>query len=115
LRLRQLLLILIDNACLYSQKKGSSVTIALSEQSGFARLTVADQGIGIAKGDLESVFERFFRGADARRTVPSGTGLGLSLARSIVDTHQGTITLNSHYQQGTTVTVVLPTTLQTAS
>ncbi len=71
LRLRQLLLILIDNACLYSQKKGSSVTIALSEHSGFARLTVADQGIGIAKDDLESVFERFFRGADARRTVPS--------------------------------------------
>ncbi len=115
LRLRQLLLILIDNACLYSQKKGSTVTIALSEHSGFARLTVADQGIGIAKDDLESVFERFFRGADTRRTVPSGTGLGLCLARSIVDTHQGTITLSSHYQQGTTVTVVLPTTLQTAS
>ncbi len=107
LRLRQLLLILIDNACRYTPR-GGAITVTLGVESGYASLSVADQGIGITEEELAQVFERHFRGERARRAVPSGSGLGLPLAKAIVEAHQGSITLASTPDHGTSVTVKLP-------
>jgi len=107
LRLRQLLLILIDNACRYSDP-GGEVLITLQAKGDVACLEVCDQGVGIPEAELELVFERFYRGEVARKRVPSGSGLGLPLARSIVDEHQGTLEIASVVDEGTCVTMTLP-------
>lgn len=107
-RLQQLLLILIDNACRYTPAGGGPITVTLGADGKHATLAVADQGIGITTEEQEQVFERHFRGERARRAVPSGTGLGLPLAKAITRAHQGLITLASTPDQGATVTVTLP-------
>lgn len=107
LRLKQLLHILINNAVCYS-KDGGIIQLSLESIDDWAVIRVADQGIGIAGAEQHAVFERFFRGTNARRVSSAGTGLGLPLAKSIVDAHRGTITLCSAENEGTTVTVKLP-------
>jgi len=106
-RFRQLLLILIDNACCYSDPKGE-VVVSLKEEKDHIQLIVCDQGIGIPEAELELVFERFFRGEMARKKIYSGSGLGLSLAKSIVENHQGRIKITSELGKGTCVIVILP-------
>lgn len=107
-RLRQLLLILIDNACRYSNPNGK-ININLKTHSTDVIIEVIDQGIGIMADELDYVFERFTRGNAARKLAPSGSGLGLPLAKSIVDGHHGQIKLTSAPDQGTKVTITLPT------
>lgn len=107
LRLRQLLLILIDNACRYSDP-GGEVTIRLQVNDDIASLEVCDQGIGIADSELEAVFDRFYRSEQARKRAPSGSGLGLPLAQSIVEGHQGKLKITSELGQGTCVTILIP-------
>ena len=106
-RFRQLLLILIDNACCYSEPKGE-VLVSLKEEEGYVQIIVCDQGIGIPASELDLVFERFFRGELARKRTHSGSGLGLSLAKSIVENHQGQIEISSEPGKGTCVIVTLP-------
>jgi signal transduction histidine kinase len=84
--LRQLLWILLDNALRYGRNE---VSVRLVAESGWARLSVADDGPGIRPEERERVFERFYR-ADAARGGPSA-GLGLAIARSITDLHAGRI------------------------
>ncbi len=87
---RRLLGLLLDNAIHYSPR-GSTVTVQLVAVDGSVRLTVEDQGIGIAEHERESVFDRFHRAPDARRHRADGSGLGLALARWIVQQHGGEI------------------------
>lgn len=96
---------LLDNAFKYSQAH-SSVSVRLEREDGHARITVADEGIGIPEADREKVFERFYR-ADNVRHVP-GTGLGLSIVKYIIDAHQGTIRLDRSSGGGTAVEIKLP-------
>ena len=104
--LRRLVFILIDNAIKYNVE-GGTVRISLALQSGHAVCSVTDSGIGIAGGDLEHIFDRFWR-ADKVRSRGAGAGLGLSIARWIVESHQGTIEVRSEIGRGTTFTVRLP-------
>jgi two-component system, OmpR family, sensor kinase len=106
-RLQQLLLILLDNAIKYTPP-GGRVALALRREGDDVLLTVADTGVGIAEGDLERVFERFYRADPARARDPGGTGLGLPIARWIADEHGGTIALSSAVGRGTLATVRLP-------
>ena len=106
-RLQQLLLILLDNAIKYTPS-GGRVTLALRRDGDWVRLTVADTGIGIAPGDLERVFERFYRADPARARDPGGTGLGLPIARWIAEQHGGEIALASGQEGGTTATIRIP-------
>lgn len=106
--LTELIVVLLDNAIKYSADK-SVVRIEGSIQKKNVQLRVIDRGIGIPPDDLPHVFERFYR-ADASRSKhkTNGFGLGLSIAKQIVDKHHGTIRLESEVGKGTTVTVTLP-------
>jgi signal transduction histidine kinase len=105
--LRQLLLILVDNALKYTPPNGT-VLLELQREGDAAQMTVRDSGVGIAADDLPHVFERFFRADPARTRSPDGAGLGLAIARWIVEQHHGTIALTSEPEHGTTATVRLP-------
>lgn len=107
LRLRQVLLILIDNACRYSSP-GGQIIITLQTDKNHVTITVNDQGMGIPATELKEIFKRFYRGKQARNEEPSGSGLGLPLAKSIIEAHQGTIEAVSTPGQGTCITVTLP-------
>ena len=106
-RLKQVALILLDNAIKYTPPAGQ-VILGLRRYNGSAEVTVRDTGVGIPASALPHVFERFYRADPARARDPSGAGLGLSIARWIVEQHGGAITLASRPGCGTTVTVRLP-------
>jgi signal transduction histidine kinase len=103
--LRQLFMILLDNAINFTPE-GGSVT-AMAEKNGKAcHVTIKDTGVGIPTSALPHVFERFFRADPARSR--GGVGLGLSIARWIVDAHNGRIAVDSAEGRGTTVKVSFP-------
>ena len=106
-RLEELLVILFDNAIKYSDKK-AQITLAAKKHGRTVSLTVRDNGGGITPVDLPHIFDRFYR-ADASRSTQhiDGHGLGLSIARQIVEAHGGQITAASKVGQGTTFTVKL--------
>lgn len=106
-RLRQLLLIVIDNAIKYSLP-ASSVKILGYAEADKAIIKIMDYGIGIARDELPRVFERHFRGTNASRLSIIGSGLGLPMAKAIVEAHGGTIDIVSESQKGTTVTLSFP-------
>jgi two-component system, OmpR family, sensor kinase len=101
----QLLWILVDNAVKFT-KPGGSIEVGLQQHDSTGLLTVADDGSGIPPGDLQRIFERFYQ-SDAARTN-KGAGLGLSIARWIVDQHHGTIAARNNNGPGATFTVTLP-------
>jgi two-component system sensor histidine kinase KdpD len=96
---------LLDNALKYSPE-GSEIEISAHQVNGEARILVADRGVGIPPGELEAVFESFYR--VARRKAPGGTGLGLSICRGIIQAHGGRVWAERRPGGGTIVTVALP-------
>lgn len=109
-RLKQVLLNLTANAVAFTPETGH-IALRASRLGDRARLTVTDDGAGIAPEDLPHLFERFYRGdkSRARRADGSaGSGLGLAIAQAIVEAHDGTIAVRSALGQGTTFTVELP-------
>ncbi|MGI9304387.1 MAG: sensor histidine kinase [Gammaproteobacteria bacterium] len=106
-RIRQLLMNLIDNACRYTPA-GGEIMILLEQDGNEAVISVSDTGIGIESADLNQVFERTFRSAEARSMAPDGAGFGLTLARAIAYAHHGSVRLTSTTDAGTTATVRLP-------
>lgn len=106
-RLRQLMVILLDNAVRYMGGPGK-IEISLRQQDQWAKLTVADTGIGMGRDHLERIFERFYRESGSRACNRDGFGLGLSIAKWIVTEHQGHIYADSNVGQGTKFTVDLP-------
>jgi signal transduction histidine kinase len=103
LRLEQVLTNLISNAIKYSPP-GSRIVIAVERSDEAIGFRVTDEGVGIAPADLVHVFEPFRRTAASRRTTP-GVGLGLSVAKRIVEAHDGQIHIDSKVGVGTTVQV----------
>lgn len=106
-RLRQLLVLLLDNAIRYSAE-GAQVNLQTSTDGQHWQAQVQDHGIGISADELPRVFERHFRGEQARRHRADGVGLGLSLARVLAQAHGGTLDIASVVGQGTTVSLRLP-------
>ncbi|HWZ57995.1 MAG TPA: HAMP domain-containing sensor histidine kinase [Gemmatimonadaceae bacterium] len=103
---RQLLVILLDNAVKFTAP-GGRVSLSVQPEAGRATVVVADNGVGIAAAELPRVFDRFYRGDDARRRA-DGAGLGLSIARWIADVHDAELTVDSVLGEGTRVTVRFP-------
>jgi signal transduction histidine kinase len=106
-RLKQLLLILVDNATKYTPP-GGVVSLSLSRQGGWAHLSVADTGVGIPPEDVPHIFDRFYRVDKARGRAQGGSGLGLSIAKWIAQAHGGGIDVTSEMSEGTTFTIKLP-------
>ena len=110
LRLEQLLTILVDNAIKYSAS--GTVTVSAQRQNRQLVIKVEDEGIGIDSEDIERIFERFYRVDKARTRAEGGFGLGLPIAKLIVEQHQGTIEVESKKNGGSCFIVKLPLTLQ---
>jgi signal transduction histidine kinase len=108
-RVRQLLLILMDNALRHTPP-GGEVSVGVIRENGHARITVRDNGEGIPADDLPHIFERFYRADKARGRENGGSGLGLAIAKWIVDAHHGNIAVKSAEGKGTQVAVSLPAT-----
>lgn len=99
--LRRALLIPIDNAVKFTPK-GGSVQVKLGTNNAIAIVSVSDTGIGIAKPDLAHIFDRFWRADKARSRERGGAGLGLSIAKWIVEMHRGSIDVESEPGKGST-------------
>ncbi|MDR1771215.1 MAG: HAMP domain-containing histidine kinase [Hungatella sp.] len=106
-QLKQVITILLDNACKYAGKNGS-VSVRLKKSSHNAVLTVQNTGAPIPEKDQAHVFERFYRTDESRVRKEGGYGLGLSIAKTIIDHHKGKISLASGLETGTVFTVILP-------
>ncbi|CAD6873285.1 sensor histidine kinase [Methylomonas fluvii] len=106
-RLRQVLFILGENACRYSKPLGH-IAVALWRDGKQACFSLTDQGIGIPAEDLERIFERHFRSSNAQHSRDDGSGLGLPMAKSILQAHGGQIAVRSVENAGSTFTVTLP-------
>lgn len=105
--LKQAVRAMIDNSIKYTPP-GGTISVSCRRLDDHAELKVSDTGIGIAQKDLPYIFDRFYK-ADAARTRGKGsTGLGLSIAKWIVERHGGTIRVESQPDCGTTFTVCLP-------
>ncbi len=102
---------IISNAIKYSSP-GSLIAVSLGRDPSAAPpraiMQVCDQGVGIPAGDLERIFEPFYRAANARERGIKGTGIGLASVRQIIDLHSGTISVTSEEQVGTCFTIQLP-------
>ena len=106
-RIAQVLGNLVGNALRYTAPAGTIALRALADQAAVV-LEVADSGTGIAPADLPHVFERFYRADAARQQSDGSSGLGLAIARGIVEAHGGTISVASALGVGTTFTIRLP-------
>jgi signal transduction histidine kinase len=110
-RFSQVLNNLLVNALKYSPA-GGAIDVAVDQdqdQENCAKISVADQGVGISKEDIKYIFEPFRRTPASRSSTP-GVGLGLSVARRIAEAHGGTIHVESQLGVGTTFAFKLPTT-----
>ena len=108
-RIKQLLIILVDNALAYTDSLGTiTVSLSFGQRDREAVLTVSDTGCGIELENLEKIFDRFFRVTKTRELHREGSGLGLSIAKWIVQEHGGEIEVTSKVGVGTTFTVHLP-------
>jgi PAS domain S-box-containing protein len=98
---------LVSNAIKYNVTNGMVTVNAERTQQG-VRIRVTDTGIGISSGDLPKVFEKFYRGENAILETKEGTGLGLYVVQSLVQSWGGIVQIASELNKGTTVTITLP-------
>jgi len=104
----QVLLNLLFNAIKFTSQ-GGSVHIKAGYHDKFVEIAVIDTGVGIHQDDLSRIFERFYKSDKSRVRSRGGTGLGLPIARHIVEAHGGSIWAESKEGYGSTFTFTLPT------
>lgn len=103
----QVLSNIINNAIQYTPT-GKSIFLSVVESDKFIGFSIKDEGIGINKGDLPFLYERFYRGDKSRNRKTGGIGIGLSIVKALVDAHEGEIEIKSEINVGTVVTVNFP-------
>ena len=89
-------------------KDNGKVIIDINKESNHCILRIKDTGIGIPYKDQERIFERFYRGDKSRSNKISGTGIGLSIVKHIIEKHKGKINLTSKLNMGTEIEIILP-------
>lgn len=106
-KLRQVIINMIDNAIYYSNP-GTSIQVNLKKEDKSLVFTVVDTGIGVPKSEQVGLFGKFFRGSNARKRRPDGTGVGLFLAKKVVTAHGGEMIFESTEGKGSTFGFRLP-------
>lgn len=106
-RLDQVLSNLVANALRYTPSDGE-ITLSTRQHNNVIEIQVSDTGAGIPVEDLPHIFNRFYRADKSRNREKGGAGLGLAIARQLVELHRGTIAVNSEVGNGTTFTIALP-------
>lgn len=106
-RIKQLVTILIDNALKCTPEKGT-IKLKMRSNESIIEIIVYDNGYGIPKEHLNKIFERFYKLDKSRSGNSGGSGLGLSIANTIVKEHKGSISVSSDIEKGSTFRVVLP-------
>jgi signal transduction histidine kinase len=99
--------VLVENAIVYTPDEGEICVSARADADG-VRIDVRDKGIGISQADQAHIFDEFFRADRARSTSTGGAGLGLTIARKIIEAHQGSLEVTSAAGEGTTFRIWLP-------
>lgn len=103
-RFKQILINILDNALKYTGKNGK-IKLTITPEDGGIKLSVQDNGKGIAPQDLPFIFEKFYRADKSRQEVEGGTGLGLNITKMLVEQHGGRISASSTYGQGTEIVI----------
>lgn len=106
-RIRQVVIILLDNAMKYSKENGV-VSCSLKLEGKELIISIKDDGIGIPETEKDRIFERFYRLEPKKQIKKEGRGLGLSIAKYIIEAHGGNISVDSVYGKGSTFTIHLP-------
>jgi signal transduction histidine kinase len=106
-KLREVIYNLIDNAIRYTPS-GKNIKVSLDIVDGTARLEITDQGIGVDEKDKVNLFKKFYRASNAKEARPSGTGIGLFVAKNIIYAHKGKIIFSSTLGKGSTFGFTLP-------
>ena len=105
-KISELIVIILDNAIKYTNSE-DEIIIKTLKKDGKINLEISDTGIGISKEAMPHVFERFYRGDESHSKKIEGSGLGLSIAKTIVNMHNGTIKIVQNNPKGTKVIVKL--------
>ena len=105
--IKQILINLLSNSVKFSYE-GSKITLSISEEDNVVKISIEDEGIGISKEDLAEITEPFFRGQAEAEIAAPGTGLGLSIVQSLLEAHQGTLSIKSKEHIGTIVEITIP-------
>jgi signal transduction histidine kinase len=106
-KVSQVMINLLSNAIKYSTE-GGSVEFDITQDAEEIEMKVSDTGIGIEKDHLKNIFERFYRVDSSRSRMTGGSGIGLTITKSIIEAHGGTIEVQSKAGEGTVFTVRLP-------
>lgn len=106
-RMQQVITNLVSNAIKYSND-GGTVRVVIKDTEDSGMIHVEDSGIGIPQEELKRIFERFYRTDQSRNRKTGGAGIGLTIAKTIVQAHKGKISAESEEGKGSRFTVVLP-------
>lgn len=106
-QLHQVMLNLLSNALKYT-RQGDQVSVTLTGDPAAVQIKVRDTGVGIPEADLPYIFDRFYRADKSRSRKSGGSGIGLTIVKSIITTHQGTVKVSSQLDVGTEFTITLP-------
>lgn len=106
-KISQVITNLLSNAVKFTPPEGT-ITLKIRNEKNQALLTIADTGEGIHPKEINRIFERFYMSDLSRNSFLGGQGIGLSIVKSIIKAHNGTITVKSDYGKGSTFTVILP-------
>jgi signal transduction histidine kinase len=98
---------ILDNAAKFSDSE-KKIEVKILRKQGHVEISVRDKGVGIPDNDQKKVFEKFYRGKRASSVSPTGTGLGLTLVKHIVEAHRGDVVIDSQPGKGTCVSLFLP-------
>ena len=112
-KLEQALINLVHNAIKYSPE-GGEVKVTVFENEGILHIEIQDEGLGIPREAIDKVFEKFYRVDNSDRRSIGGTGLGLPIVKEIIQFHGGEIKVKSEYGKGSTFTLLIPVTTESA-
>ncbi|MFT4532385.1 MAG: signal transduction histidine kinase, partial [Candidatus Saccharimonadales bacterium] len=107
MKIRQVIMNFLDNAIYYTPQDGK-ITIDLEEKDNNVNLTVSDTGIGVPKEEQGKLFTKFYRAENAKKARPDGTGLGLFMAKKVIEAHKGSVIFESKVGTGSSFGFSIP-------